>query len=115
MAHRKLWNFALEGITGFSVVPLKLATWAGLLSALGAFGYALVFVFKTLVFGEPVAGFPTLIVTILLLGGLQLMSIGILGEYLGRLFIETKQRPLFLLDYHHPSRPAASAPAEPQA
>lgn len=104
--YRKLWNFALEGITGFSVVPLKLATWAGLVSALAAFAYALVFVFKTLVFGEPVAGFPTLIVTILLLGGLQLMSIGILGEYLGRLFIETKQRPLFLLDYHRPSRPA---------
>lgn len=110
--YRKLWNFALEGITGFSVVPLKLATWAGLLSALAAFGYAIVFVFKTLVFGEPVAGFPTLIVTILLLGGLQLMSIGILGEYLGRLFIETKQRPLFLLDYHHPSRP--DTPGRPQ-
>lgn len=111
--YRKLWNFALEGITGFSVVPLKLATWAGLLSALGAFVYALAFVFKTLVFGEPVAGFPTLIVTILLLGGLQLMSIGILGEYLGRLFIETKQRPLFLLDYHHPSQP--TPPGEPEA
>ena len=109
--YRKLWNFALEGITGFSVVPLKLATWAGLMSALAAFVYALVFVFKTLVFGDPVAGFPTLIVTILLLGGLQLMSIGILGEYLGRLFIETKQRPLFLLDYHHPSRPAVPAEA----
>jgi glycosyltransferase involved in cell wall biosynthesis len=111
--YRKLWNFALEGITGFSVVPLKLATWAGLLSALAAFVYALVFVFKTLVFGEAVAGFPTLIVTILLLGGLQLMSIGILGEYLGRLFIETKQRPLFLLDFHHPSRPAVPGRPEP--
>ncbi|MCA3181029.1 MAG: glycosyltransferase, partial [Burkholderiales bacterium] len=75
--------------------------------------YALVFVFKTFAFGEPVAGFPTLIVTILLLGGLQLMSIGILGEYVGRLFIETKQRPLFLLDYHRPSRPAAAG--EPEA
>lgn len=110
--YRKLWNFALEGITGFSVVPLKLATYAGLLSALTAFGYAMVFVVKTLLFGEPVAGFPTLIVTILLLGGLQLMSIGILGEYLGRLFIETKQRPLYLLDYHHPSRPRSLGEAE---
>lgn len=107
--YRKLWNFALEGITGFSVVPLKLATYAGLLSSLVAFGYALLFVVKTLLLGEPVAGFPTLIVTILLLGGLQLMSIGILGEYLGRLFIESKQRPLFLLDYHHPSRPRGDA------
>jgi glycosyltransferase involved in cell wall biosynthesis len=104
--YRKLWHFALEGITGFSVAPLKLATWAGLLSALVAFIYALVFVFKTLVFGERVAGFPTLIVTILLLGGFQLLSIGILGEYLGRLFIETKRRPLFLLEDHRPSRPA---------
>ncbi|MCZ8098856.1 MAG: glycosyltransferase family 2 protein [Burkholderiaceae bacterium] len=111
--YRRLWQFALEGITGFSVVPLKLATWAGLLIALAAFAYALVFVFKTFAFGEPVAGFPTLIVTILLLGGLQLMSIGILGEYVGRLFIETKQRPLFLLDYHRPSRPAAAG--EPEA
>jgi glycosyltransferase involved in cell wall biosynthesis len=110
--YRRLWEFALEGITGFSSVPLELATWAGLLSASLAFGYALVFVFKTFAFGEPVAGFPTLIVTILLLGGLQLMSIGILGEYLGRLFIETKQRPLFLLDYHHPSRPAAAGSPE---
>lgn len=107
--YRKLWNFALEGITGFSVMPLKLATWAGLVSALLAFMYALFFVFKTVVDGETVAGFPTLIVTILLLGGFQLMSIGILGEYMGRLFIETKQRPLFLLDYHRPSRPAQAA------
>jgi glycosyltransferase involved in cell wall biosynthesis len=106
--YRKLWHFALEGITGFSVAPLKLATWAGLLSALVAFIYALVFVFKTLVFGERVAGFPTLIVTILLLGGFQLLSIGILGEYLGRLFIETKRRPLFLLEDHRPSRPAGA-------
>ena len=104
--YRKLWNFALEGITGFSVVPLRLATWAGLMSALAAFFYALMFVIKTFLYGESVAGFPTLIVTILLLGGFQLMSIGILGEYMGRLFIETKQRPLFLLDYHHPSQPA---------
>jgi glycosyltransferase involved in cell wall biosynthesis len=112
--YRRLWEFALEGITGFSLVPLKLATWAGLLSASLAFAYALVFALKAFVFGEPVAGFPTLIVTILLLGGLQLMSIGILGEYLGRLFIETKQRPLFLLDYHHPSRPAAAGTLEPR-
>jgi glycosyltransferase involved in cell wall biosynthesis len=104
--YRKLWHFALEGITGFSVGPLKLATWVGLASALAALVYALAFVLKTLVYGDRVAGFPTLIVTILLLGGLQLMSIGILGEYLGRLFIETKQRPLYLLEEHRPSQPA---------
>ncbi len=100
----KLWNFALEGITGFSVAPLKIATYAGFISAAGAFIYALIFFVKTLVFGDPVQGFPTLIVTILMLGGLQLMATGILGEYLGRLFIESKQRPLYLLDEYTPAQ-----------
>lgn len=99
----KLWNFALEGITGFSVAPLKIATYAGFISAAGAFIYALIFFIKTLVFGDPVKGFPTLIVVILMLGGLQLMATGILGEYLGRLFIESKQRPLYLLDEYCPA------------
>lgn len=98
----KLWNFALEGITSFSTAPLKLATFAGLVSATGAFGYALYFLLKTLLVGETVSGFPTLIVTILLLGGLQLMATGILGEYLGRLFVESKHRPLYLLDEYRP-------------
>ncbi|MBC7787106.1 MAG: glycosyltransferase family 2 protein [Methylophilaceae bacterium] len=100
----KLWNFALEGITGFSVVPLKIATYAGFISAAGAFIYGLVFFIKTLIFGDPVHGFPTLIVTILILGGLQLMATGILGEYLGRLFIESKQRPLYLLEEYSPAK-----------
>ncbi len=100
----KLWNFALEGITGFSVAPLKIATYAGFLSAVGAFIYALIFFIKTLIYGDPVHGFPTLIVTILILGGLQLMATGILGEYLGRLFIESKQRPLYLLDEYSPAK-----------
>ena len=99
----KLWNFALEGITGFSVAPLKIATYAGFMSATGAFIYALIFFIKTLLYGDPVQGFPTLIVTILMLGGLQLMATGILGEYLGRLFIESKQRPLYLLDEYSPA------------
>ena len=99
----KLWSFALEGITSFSVAPLKLASYAGFASALGAFLYALSFLIQTLLVGEPVRGFPTLIVTILLLGGLQLMATGILGEYLGRLFIETKRRPLYLLDDYRPA------------
>ena len=99
----KLWFFALEGITSFSVAPLKLASYAGFASALGAFLYALSFLIQTLLVGEPVRGFPTLIVTILLLGGLQLMATGILGEYLGRMFIETKRRPLYLLDDYRPA------------
>lgn len=104
----KLWNFALEGITAFSTAPLKLASFAGLVSATCAFGYALYFLIKTLLIGEAVSGFPTLIVTILLLGGLQLMATGILGEYLGRLFVESKHRPLYLLDEYRP--PAVEAP-----
>jgi glycosyltransferase involved in cell wall biosynthesis len=94
----KLLNFAIEGITGFSVVPLRLASYAGFLTAFGAFIYALVLLVKTLTIGESVKGFPTLILTILILGGLQLMAMGIIGEYLGRLFMESKNRPLYLLD-----------------
>lgn len=101
--YRKLWSFALEGITGFSVVPLKLASYAGFGLAAGSFLFASRFLVQTWVYGESVAGFPTLIVTISLLGGLQLMAIGVLGEYLGRLFIESKQRPLYLVDEYRPA------------
>ena len=99
----KLFHFAVEGITGFSVVPLRLASYAGFLTAFGAFIYALMFMVKTLTIGESVKGFPTLIVTILLMGGLQLMAMGIIGEYLGRLFMESKRRPLYLLDEVKPA------------
>ena len=94
----KLFHFAIEGITGFSVVPLRLASYAGFLTALSAFIYALFLLVKTLTIGDSVKGFPTLILTILILGGLQLMAMGIIGEYLGRLFMESKRRPLFLID-----------------
>lgn len=109
--YHQLWRFAVEGIVGFSVVPLKLASYAGFLSAAGAFIYALTFLFKTLTLGEPVKGFPTLIVTILLLGGLQLMAMGILGEYLGRLFMESKRRPLYFLDQYRPALLSATEAA----
>ncbi|RQO36589.1 glycosyltransferase [Herminiimonas sp. KBW02] len=98
----RLWNFALEGITGFSVAPLKIATYLGLVFSSMAFLYALYFLVKTLLIGESVRGFPTLIVTVMILGGLQLMAIGIIGEYLGRLFIESKRRPLYLLEQYQP-------------
>jgi glycosyltransferase involved in cell wall biosynthesis len=94
----KLWNLALEGITGFSVAPLKVATYVGFLTALSAFIYAAFVFVKTLLLGDPVPGFPTLIVVISFLGGLQLMAIGVLGEYVGRLFIEAKNRPLYLIE-----------------
>lgn len=100
----KLWRFAIEGITGFSVAPLRLATYAGFCCATAAFLFAIKFVIATLMYGDPVPGFPTLIVTILMLGAVQLIAIGVLGEYLGRLFMEGKQRPLFLVDEYRPAR-----------
>lgn len=99
----KLLNFAIEGITGFSVVPLRLASYAGFLTAFAAFVYALVLFIRIITVGESVKGFPTLILTILILGGLQLMAMGIIGEYLGRLFMESKRRPLYLLDEYIPA------------
>jgi polyisoprenyl-phosphate glycosyltransferase len=107
---RQLWHFAVEGVTAFSAVPLRLASHVGLLSAFVAFVYAAYFVFKTLVMGEPQPGFPTLIVVILMLGGLQLLSIGVLGEYLGRMALEGKRRPLYLVQEYTPAAGAA-APA----
>lgn len=98
-----LWNFALEGITGFSTAPLKIASYGGLISAMGAFVYAVYFLIKALAFGDPVAGFPTLIIALFFLGGLQLIALGVVGEYLGRLFIEAKHRPPYLIDTYQPA------------
>ncbi|MFN3842036.1 MAG: glycosyltransferase family 2 protein [Rehaibacterium terrae] len=100
----RLWNFALEGITSFSTVPLRVATYVGLLTSLLAFAFGVWIVLKTLLWGDPVAGYPSLMVVILFLGGIQLMALGILGEYLGRLYDEAKQRPLYLVDEWRPAR-----------
>lgn len=100
----RLWNFALEGITSFTIAPLKLATYLGLVIALGAFMYAGVIIYRTLIYGNPVAGYPSLMTVMLFLGGIQLITIGIIGEYLGRVFDEVKQRPLYLLKGYEPSR-----------
>ena len=94
----KLWNFALDGITSFSTAPLRVATYFGLLTAVVAFGFGGWIILKTLLWGESVRGYPTLITVILFLGGVQLIALGVIGEYLGRLYQETKQRPLYLLD-----------------
>lgn len=97
-----LWNFALDGITSFTTFPLKLATYVGTLTALFSFLYGLFIVLRTLLYGDPVAGFPTVMTVILFLGGVQLLFMGILGEYIGRMFDETKRRPLYLVEeYHH--------------
>lgn len=94
----QLWNFALEGITSFTTAPLRIATYLGLATALGAFAYGAFIVVRTLLFGNPVAGYPSLLAIMLFLGGVQLTAIGVLGEYVGRIFNETKQRPLYFVD-----------------
>ncbi|MDP2025284.1 glycosyltransferase family 2 protein [Sulfuriferula sp.] len=101
----KLWNFALEGITSFTIAPLKIATYVGMLASLGAFVYAAWIIYRTLMHGDPARGYPSMMVVILFFGGLQLMGMGIIGEYLGRMFDETKNRPLYFLKGYKPSRP----------
>ena len=99
----KLWNFAIEGITSFTIAPLKLATYVGLVVAIGAFVAIIVLVAKTLLFGEAVKGYPSLMTVILFLGGIQLIALGSLGEYVGRMFNETKGRPLYFVKQHRPA------------
>jgi glycosyltransferase involved in cell wall biosynthesis len=93
----RLWNFALEGITSFSQVPLQLASYLGFLVSLCAFLYAITLIISTLVYGNPVKGYPSMMVTLLFLGGVQLMALGVIGEYLGRIYEESKQRPVYLV------------------
>ncbi len=93
-----LINFAVEGITSFTIAPLKVATYLGLSSAALAVVYALFIIWKTLAYGDPVRGYPTIMVTMLFLCGVQLTAIGILGEYIGRIFNEVKRRPLYLVN-----------------
>jgi len=100
----RLWNFALEGITSFSVVPLKISSYVGLVTALLAFIYGVFVIGKTLLFGDPVRGYPTLVVVISFGFGLQLMVLGIIGEYLARMFIEVKGRPLYFVQRSLPPK-----------
>ena len=98
----KLWNFALEGITSFTVSPLIISTYVGFVTSLVAFFYGGFVIVKTLLFGNSVPGYPSLLVVILFLGGIQLMALGVIGEYVGRMFNETKNRPLYLVNkYYH--------------
>ncbi len=115
----KLWNFSLEGITSFTVGPLKVATYLGLATAVFAAIFGVQIILRTLIWGNPVAGYPSLMAVVLFLGGVQLMTLGIIGEYLGRVFNETKGRPLYIVERHLPSgttwRQASSAPSGVQA
>ena len=93
----KLWNLALEGITSFSTVPLRMWTYIGLAVAGMSFFYGAWMIVDTLAFGNPVRGYPSLLVSILFLGGIQLIGIGVLGEYIGRIYTEVKKRPRYVL------------------
>ena len=93
----KLLNLAIEGITSYTTSPLKIATVMGLIVSLCAFIYMLFVLIKALVVGDPVAGYPTIMVVMLFLGGVQLLSLGIIGEYIGRIFNETKNRPAYFI------------------
>ncbi|SMC98058.1 Glycosyltransferase involved in cell wall bisynthesis [Desulfocicer vacuolatum DSM 3385] len=95
-----LFNLAVEGITSYTVTPLRFSSYLGLMVSVGVFGYGLFTFLKTLLYGDPVQGFPTLMLFILFLGGMQLLAIGIVGEYIGRIFMETKNRPLYIIKNH---------------
>lgn len=93
-----LFNLAIEGITSFSTFPLRLSSFLGIIVASVGFIYIVFLVLKTLIFGEVVRGYPTLLSVIIFLGGIQLLSLGVIGEYLGRIFDEVKNRPLYFVE-----------------
>ncbi|MBN9450778.1 MAG: glycosyltransferase family 2 protein [Bosea sp.] len=95
--YRKLFSFAFDGLSSFSTVPLKIATWSGAIIAVIATFSALYFMLRTLLFGTDLPGFPSLIVSIMFFSGIQLVSLGMIGEYVGRIFAEVKRRPLYLI------------------
>ena len=93
-----LWNFALSGITSFSTIPIRIGTYLGMIIASLSFIYGLVMITKTLYLGNDVPGYTSLLVTILFLGGVQLFFLGLLGEYIGRIYKEVKNRPLYIVE-----------------
>lgn len=93
----KLFLYSIEGITAFSTVPLAIASLMGFLSCVAAFIWMVIIIFKTMIWGEPVAGFPTLTCLLLLIGGAILLSLGIIGQYLAKTYLETKNRPIYIV------------------
>lgn len=101
----KLVNLAVDGITSFTTAPLRISTVAGGLVSVAAFVYLIALVLRTIFFGTDLGGYPSMMAVILFLGGVQLLSLGIIGEYVGRIFNETKQRPLYLVEEYHSGKP----------
>lgn len=108
--HWRLWNFALDGLVSFSTLPLRVWTYAGVLVAALAFCYGTLIILRTLLFGVDLPGYASLLTTVLFLGGVQLLSVGVIGEYLGRLFTEVKGRPIYVVEAEYPS--ASASPRE---
>lgn len=111
----KLWNFALEGFTGFSTAPLKAWTYLGCACALLTFSYGLFIVARTLINGVDVPGYASILVSVLFFGSLQLISVGVLGEYVGRMYMESKGRPVYIVRQVHggPDESPTAKPGQP--
>jgi glycosyltransferase involved in cell wall biosynthesis len=97
----KLIELAIDGITSFTTSPLRISTYVGVLVSISTFIYLVVLIIRTIFFGADLAGYPSTMAVILFLGGVQLLSLGIIGEYIGRIFNETKNRPLYLIEEYH--------------
>ena len=100
-SYAKLINFAIDGLTSFTTAPLRISSIFGVIVSVVAFIYIVYLVFRTIFFGTDLAGYPSMMAVILFLGGLQLLSLGIIGEYIGRIFNETKKRPLYFVQEYH--------------
>lgn len=96
--YNKLMDLALEGITSSTILPLRFASWSGIFVSIAAFLYIVFLLIRTSLYGDPVAGYPSMLAIILFLGGMQLLALGIIGEYLGKIFIETKSRPTYIVE-----------------
>jgi glycosyltransferase involved in cell wall biosynthesis len=110
---RRLFGLAFDGLTAFTMMPLRIWSYIGLAVSIFAFAYALIFLTRTILFGVDVPGYPSLIISVMFFSGIQLLSLGVLGEYLGRIFIEVKGRPLYFVaeEIAAPS-PLPSAPVD---
>ena len=93
-----LFNLAMKGMTSFTTAPLRIMTFLGIIVSFGALAYMVFVLIMALIYGDPVAGYPTLMTVMLFLGGIQILSLGIIGEYIGQIFYESKRRPIYLVD-----------------